>query len=948
MEITDDQVTQAIERIGNSAVDTQEKIEGIGTQSDQTTRKISQGFSAQEKAIVDTTRAADDYNRAISDNTKRIDRLNASVDKERKLLLELGKQYLKFGDTGTKEAIAVKKQLDILNASIKQSRDETEQLTEKNKGASVALQDIARSAKQSGKGLKDTGKESRGLGQTFRELFSSVKDGLFGPLLNKLPQVSSGLTGGSKAVRIFGMAAKSTLRSVLLLAGTFAIVAAAIIAVVALPLALFFTKSQKAMDFFADKVAYLRGVIDEIVNRFVQFGDVLFGAITGSKDFGDVMDAAANAVNGLGAALDAAGQAAQSYRILQERLKREMEDFIVAEGQVMAQLDEKRRLIDNETKSYSTRKGALREAMTLEKDLEAQRIKFAEANLQRVRNEATLTNDGEVGTAGLESIAKAERELIDLRRDAASRQFQDEKELISLNNEAVQKTKERTEALRDLQKEAENVLRQLEDMRRGDVSGIDKIRLDTIKAIDEVGKLEQSLRELYAEQGREFNLSGDFEATVQALQQRGAAAIRDFERQRSIQEARAAQERLDEQRQEDLSLIDQREELATALVDVDRKQGLTEIEGEQARQKQRLQIQIDYTRQRLALVEDQTSIEAALYRANIESLQQDIEGLGQADLTAVQQLGEKIRAALGLDAEQAQVIGDLFGQFGSTIIEASSAIIDAQIAEQDQLIEKYAERVDATKSALDEELKLREQGFANDAGLLEQNLVKEQAILEAAEAKKLTLQKKQAAAQLRIEAAQQASSYLTTVFNLLASESKTGIIGLIAVAAGGLALIGSIVSKAKANAAAFQAPGFKDGTPYVMGPGDGRSDSIPAYLSRGERVVDFQTNQRIGSVSNTELVKYFEIGKAVAAAPNFAGVDQRTQAAIKQGRDVSALEKENELRLMAGAFEKAATKGSKEMIAYWKSRPVTYQTEAGTVIEYEKGGVKVKQNIKKK
>ena len=185
------------------------------------------------------------------------------------------------------------------------------------------------------------------------------------------------------------------------------------------------------------------------------------------------------------------------------------------------------------------------------------------------------------------------------------------------------------------------------------------------------------------------------------------------------------------------------------------------------------------------------------------------------------------------------------------------------------------------------------------------------------------------------------------MFNLLASESKTGIIGLIAVAAGGLALIGSIVSKAKANAAAFSAPGFKDGTPYVTGPGDGRSDSIMAYLSRGERVVDYQTNQRLGSVSNTELVRYFEIGKGIASAPTFANVDQRTQAAINQGKEVSTLEKEQEIQMMAGAFEKAATKGSKEMIAYWKSRPVTYQTEAGTVIEYEKGGVKVRQNIKK-
>ena len=657
LEITDDQVTQVIENVGDAAVTTQEKIEGIGTQSDQTTRKISQGFTTQSKSIIDTTRAADDYKRSIESNKQTIDRLNVSVEKEKKLLLELEKQYKKLGDTSSKEATNLKKQIDILNASIKESAKDTALLTQQNTVASDAMENLASKAKDSGTQLKNTGTESKGLGQTFRELFSSIKDGLFEPLLDKLPQVSSGLNGGGKAVRGIGAAIKGTTRSAILLASTFAIVVAAIIAVVALPLALFFTKSQKAMDFFADKVAYLRGVIDEIVSRFVQFGEVLFGFITGSKDFADVMDAAADAVNGLGAALDAAGQAAQSYRILQERLRREMEDFIVTEGQVMAQIDAKRRLIDDETKSYSARKGALRETMTLEQELEAQRIKFAEANLQRIRNEATLTDDGEVGTAGLEAIAKAERELIDLRREAASRQFQDEKELISLNNEAVQKTKERTEALRDLQKEAEGVLRQLEGIRNSDAAGIDKIRLDTIKAIGEVNRLEESLRALYAEQGKEFDLADDFEATVQAIQARGTSAIRDFERQRNLEEAKAIQDRLNAQREADSNLIDQREELALALVDIDRKQGLTEIEAEQARARQRLQIQIDATRDRLKLVEDQTSIEAALYRANIESLQQDIEGLGAVNLSAVERLGERIRSALGVDAEGFALVG---------------------------------------------------------------------------------------------------------------------------------------------------------------------------------------------------------------------------------------------------------------------------------------------------
>lgn len=947
LEVTDDQVTRVIEQVGTAAVATQGKIEGIGTQSDATSRKISQGFKQQESAIIDSTRAADDYKRVIEQNKTTIDRLNKSVEHERLLLLQLEKQYKKLGNTASKEAIELKKQIDLLSASIKESGNETERLTEKNKDAAGSLQDIANSAKQSEKGLSDTGKESRGLRQVFGELFNSIKDGLFGPLLNKLPQVSSGLNGGGKAVRGIGAALKSTSRSAILLASTFAIVVAAIVAVIALPLALFFTKSQKAMDFFADKVAYLKGVIEEIVARFVQFGDVLFGFITGTKNFADVMDAAGDAVKGLGAALDAAGQAAQSYRIHQERLKREMEDFIVTEGEVMAQLDEKRRLIDDETKSFSSRKAALRDAIALEKDLEAQRIKFAEANLQRIRNEETLTSDGEVGTAGLEAIAKAERELIDLRREAAGRAAQDEMTLRQLNKEAVAAYKERVEAMRDLQKQSESVLQQLQDMQNADAQGIDKIRIDTIKAVAEVGKLEESLRELYKQNGVEFDLASNFEAAVKAVEQRGVDAIRDFERKRNLEEAKARQDGINAQRQADLELIDQREELALALVDVDRKQGLTEIEAEQARARQKLQIQIDYTRQRLALLEDQTSIEAALFRANIESLQQEIERIGSVDLTGVQMLGERIRSALGLTQEEFGLVGDLFAQFGSTIIDASNAVLERELANQERVTEALKANIQERQSALDEQRKLQEQGFANDADLLEQKLQADQAALEKAEAKKLALQKKQARQQLIIDSAQQTSAYLTTVFNLLASESKKGIIGLIAVAAGGLALVGSIVAKAKSNAAQFAPPKFRDGTEFVHGPGTGTSDSIMAYLSRGERVVDFQKNQQLGGASNEELVHYFKIGKSVANAPSFQNIDEKTAAAVRHGKEISILEKEKDAAMLAKAYESAASKMSGEMIAYWKSRPVTYVTPNGAVIEYEKGGVKVRQNIKK-
>jgi hypothetical protein len=47
--------------------------------------------------------------------------------------------------------------------------------------------------------------------------------------------------------------------------------------------------------------------------------------------------------------------------------------------------------------------------------------------------------------------------------------------------------------------------------------------------------------------------------------------------------------------------------------------------------------------------------------------------------------------------------------------------------------------------------------------------------------------------------------------------------------------------------------GFRNGTEFVEGPGSSTSDSISARLSVGERVVDAQTNQALGGISNEEL-----------------------------------------------------------------------------------------------
>ena len=908
LEVTDDQVTKVINDIADASAKAQGEIDGIGKKADATSKKVASGFKEQEAAIVASTRASSDYQRTIDDNKKKIDLLNKSMEEEQKILKSLEKQYKNLGDKSTAEAKKLKNEIDLLDKSIRDAKDDTQVFKQRMFAASDAMKGMAKETSEVSAKTKEAGASTGSLANKVKGLL-----GRLGPL-----------------------------------AVGFGAVVAVIAAVIALPLAVFLSKSQDAADFLAEKMAFLSGAIGEVVDRLFSVGEALVGWVTGVNDGAAVAEAFSKAVSGIGSAMNEAGQAAVSYAAHLKQLKAEQDEFIVSEGEVLAVIDERRRVTADETKTFSSRRAALKEAMTLEKDLERQRLKFAEERLIALRNESQESGDGRIKTDAIEAVNKAERELIDLRRDAAGREAQDQQELISLNKEATEAYKARQKAIKDLEEESASLLAQLTDIRNADASGVLKILIDTEKAVAQVGKLETSLRELYEERGLEFDLAADFENAIKAVEQRGTNAIREFNRKQNLEAAKEAQVRLDAQRQADVKLIGQREELALTLVDIDRKQGLTEVEAEQAKQREKLGIQVNFTRQRLALLEDQNSIEAALYRANIESLKQEIEGLGDVDLTGVKTLGDKIQAALGLTDADFQNVSTLFSQFGSTIIDSLTAATQAQIDQQDQLIDSLNERVDETGSALERELALQEQGFANDAALYQEKLAADQIALEQAEAKKLALQKKQARQQLKIDAAQQASSYLTTVFNLLASESKLGIVGLIAVAAGGLALIGSITAKAKANAAKFSTPGFRYGTEYVTGEGTGTSDSINARLGLGERVVRYEDNQILGgaSTSNSDLVKYFQLGKQAEATPMFASVDSKARAVIQHGKELSALEKEQSARLMSKMYEQAASKASKEMIDYWKSRPVTYSTKDGTVREYTKGGVLVRQNIK--
>lgn len=318
-----------------------------------------------------------------------------------------------------------------------------------------------------------------------------------------------------------------------------------------------------------------------------------------------------------------------------------------------------------------------------------------------------------------------------------------------------------------------------------------------------------------------------------------------------------------------------------------------------------------------------------------------VEGLSngiKSNIPIIDEIRSKILGALNINDAQLNFITESIGSTFANAIEGFDALAQAQLIQQDLIIEGLDNRIQETESLLEEERNRQEQGLANDVTVLESNLEKQQEARRKAEEERLELERKAARQRLIQNGIEQASNLVLAVAKLTAAEAKNGLVGVIT-AITGASLIFSLIAQAKAQAAEFQQlPAFKEGTPFVNGAGGPTDDKILARLSAGERVVPTWMNQQIGGkqLTNENLLQYFQIGKAVSEGKQ----NERQLVTIKQ---------ENNFQAMERAYNSAADRTAQAMIDYWKTRPIEYIDANGNkVIERIEGNVIKRQRISPK
>lgn len=312
-----------------------------------------------------------------------------------------------------------------------------------------------------------------------------------------------------------------------------------------------------------------------------------------------------------------------------------------------------------------------------------------------------------------------------------------------------------------------------------------------------------------------------------------------------------------------------------------------------------------------------------------------------------------------LSDEQRDFFIKTFGSVLQDVGTIISAGTEIAIRQQDELINARENTIRELERQIQDEERLKEQGFANNASQLRTNLERERRTLAQEQAKRLELEKKAARQRLIVDSLQQASQLTLAAATLLKEGSKGFIPGLI-IAASGIALIFRIIAQAKANATQFSGPPkFRTGTEFVDGPGTGTSDSVPAFLSRGERVIPADMNEDLGGrkMTNHELMEYVTLGREFQEIHQLKG---RTAddaiiplaAAIAGGaaaqRKIEAAEHEIRVYSMEKAFAQEMQRMRDHITSELAARPIDTPMDQAIIREYKRGGTKIREVIRPK
>lgn len=772
------------------------------------------------------------------------------------------------------------------------------------------LKDVVSELNRYKQNVNDAKDKNNELSQTFKQGVRDVN--IFGVNVGETVDKVRGLWKnlGTTSKTIKGTTASVKLFSKALIATGIGAILVALGALVTL-----LTKTQRGMD-AAEKVLNAVGaVVSVLVSRFAKFAESIIQANIAvfkflTLDFKGGMEAATKAsesfsasINGLGAEiLDVANKSIALTTALQgiERQEKRIRAERALAAPILKDLN---KTIEDTTKGYNKRKAAALELEKIETGL-AEREK--QNTIGRIAN---LVGEAEATEKTFNVIAKARKGIIDAQElgitesteadveelvglleklgssEAASLELRTttQNKLNTLNaernrqyQEAVKRQKELNQAYEDETEKLRERLKltQLAELKDKESLATNEDKLFATRArieaerelaAEELNNLERTIREKAKAAGKEFEDQETFqELRLQVKrefdQQLLEAEAKFFDEQAKQLEAGgdrviAEQARIRNAR---LETVEQRKELALLEVEFleDNKDSLLSLETEKERA--RLQIQLNALADRKQILEEiygPDSLELQLIDKQIQLLAGKISSIDNTKFSLADKIKDSLLKAFDITDEELTQITDKLGVLFGSFADGFTAITDRRISEQERAIKAYEDSISELEDQLSRQEELENEGQANSAQALRDSIEEEIAQKEDAQKKLLALQKKAAAQQFAIEAAQQASALAVSVANIIKDSSKFGLVGILTAAAG----IGSLFALFKkykaqtaeiaANVPVFRDGGLLDDRGLLLGDYSHENGGIGVLIRDryGDRIVEAESNEMIMS-----------------------------------------------------------------------------------------------------
>lgn len=693
----------------------------------------------------------------------------------------------------------------------------------------------------------------------------------------------------------------------------------------------YLTRFQGGMDALAKAMAQAGAVMDVIIDRVATFGKAIVSVFQGDlKGAGESLTAT---FKGVGDQVRDVAKAVGELQDARVRLRNEMISTIQLEGQLTRKIEEQKLIAEDASLAEEQRIAAAQEALNATNQLYDIQIARAKEYARILFEEGEQTNSN---ADQIEAIERAAAAVSELEAERASRLKETRNQMVAITQqtqakiaEAHKAEQERVMKLREEYQALEDQLSERSQAARLNLlNAIDRAFAERDIAVAQLEKLRQDLINAATKAGLEP--PADLDAQV-------AAALAD---------------------------INQALEKAIK----DNRPDVTVLE-------------------KLVLGPEGTIDPAAVNRFAAQTDRYMQQGLEDAQRRITPFLA-RWRADLAdmLGITEAEM--DLAFDFAR---EAVFAITDFTAQATQQRIEMYAMEADALRASRDEirsELEKEKQeqaaGNANRVAELEARLKAEEAALFAAEQRRLDEERKAANRRLVFDSIQQASKLALAAANVITAESSRGLLGILT-AAGGIALLFSIMAGAKANAAkASQIPKLRMGgeTPEigeVKGPSHEQGGIIATIDGRpvveiegGERVVDKKRSKKYRPFfEELKQGKYDHLERLTIVDPTRPGASRYMQIEPRQhterlrivhpGRSVlsgmasqirsyeaKGLDDNQALAaaLMEKAYTKAAQDATKQLIDYWKGRPVVRPLD-GWVETWEVGNTKQRKVVRK-